>query len=55
MTAGVAQRVTVMLDDDLAKKLRDLQAKKIRKTGKSVSFSEILNEFAKKGIEHSRY
>lgn len=33
-----------MLDDDLVKKLHELQAKKIKKTSQSTSFSQILNE-----------
>ncbi len=43
-------RVTVMLDDDLAKKVRTIQANMIRETNSSVSFSEVINQCIKKGI-----
>ena len=39
----MAKRITVMLDDKHDKKLRQLQAKKIRDEEVSVSFSKILN------------
>jgi len=40
----MGKRVTIVLDDDLAKKLHEIQAKLIRETTKSVSFSKVLNE-----------
>jgi len=33
-----------MLDDDLLKKLRNKQAKLIKKSSKSISFSRVLND-----------
>ncbi len=33
-----------MLDDDIAKKLRNKQAKRLVKSTKAVSFSNVLNE-----------
>ena len=47
----MAKRVTVMIDDDLVKKLRDIQAKQIKESIHSVSFSRILNEVVRKGIK----
>lgn len=47
----MAQRVTIMLDDDLAKKLHEIQAKKIKESTKSVSFSAVLNETLRKKIK----
>jgi len=44
----MAKRVTIMLDDDLDKKLRVIQAKLIQSTNKSVSFSEVINETLRK-------
>lgn len=44
----MAKRVTIMLDDDLDKKLRMIQAKLIQSTNKSVSFSEVINETLRK-------
>ncbi len=37
-------RVTILLDEELAKKLRRRQAKLISNNKKSVSFSKVLNE-----------
>ena len=47
----MAKRVTIMLDDDLAKKLHEIQAKKIKESTKSVSFSAVLNEAVRKKIK----
>ena len=43
-------RITALLDDDVVKKLRLYQAKKIQKSKQGVSFSEVLNEVIKKGL-----
>ena len=40
----MAKRISIMLDDDLVKKLRELQAKQIKETEGSVSFSGVLND-----------
>jgi hypothetical protein len=40
----MSKRVTVVLDDNIIKKLRILQAKKIKKTSKSVSFSSVIHD-----------
>ena len=47
----MAKRVTIMLDEDLDKKLRLLQAKAIQTTSSSVSFSTILNKTLRKHIK----
>jgi len=39
-----------MLDEDLAKKLRLLQAKRLKGSSKSISFSNVLNEVIRKGL-----
>ena len=39
-----------MLNSDIAKKLRNLQAKKVRESMSSVSFSRIVNEVLEKGL-----
>ncbi len=48
----MAQRITIMLDDELAKKLRIMQAKLIKESTKSVSFSKVLNETVKQGLKN---
>ena len=47
----MARRVTIMLDDDLAKKLREKQSKLIKESTSSVSFSRVLNETIRKGLK----
>lgn len=46
------KRVTVVLDDDLIKKLRDLQAMKITKTRNTVSFSSVICEVLENGLKN---
>jgi len=40
-----------MLDDDLDKKLRMIQAKDIQSTTSSVSFSSVINEVLRKNLK----
>ena len=40
----MAKRVTIMLEEDLVKKLHDIQAKKIKDSNDSISFSQVINE-----------
>ena len=44
----MAKRITIMLDEELDKKIRNLQAKMIQNENKSVSFSKVINEVIKK-------
>jgi hypothetical protein len=37
-------RITIMIDEEIAKKLRLKQAKLLKKSTKSVSFSQVLNQ-----------
>jgi len=45
------RRITIMIDDDLDKKLRLFQAKEIQRTNSSVSFSSVLNEKIRKSFK----
>ena len=45
-----AKRITIMLDEDLDKKIRLKQAKLIQKTNGSISFSRVVNETLRKCI-----
>ncbi len=47
----MARRITVVLDDELNKKLRNVQSKKISKSKKSVSFSSVINEELRKSLK----
>ncbi len=40
-----------MLDEDLLKKVHEIQAKQIRTSSQSVSFSRILNEVLRKNLK----
>ena len=45
-------RVTIMLDKSNAEKLRAIQAKKIKDTKSSVSFSKVINDQLKKSLKN---
>ncbi|WP_162858726.1 hypothetical protein [Candidatus Nitrosotenuis aquarius] len=45
------RRHTIVLDEEVEKKLRHMQADQIKKTGKSVSFSAIINDTLRKAIK----
>ena len=47
----MSKRITVMLDDDLDKKLHLIQAKAIQSTTSSVSFSTVLNETLRNSLK----
>ncbi len=40
----MAKRITIMLDDDMDRKVRIKQAELIKKTQSSVSFSSVIND-----------
>ena len=44
------RRITIMLDDDLLKKLRSKQAKEISKSHQSVSLSKVINDLLRKEL-----
>lgn len=44
------KRVTIMISNDLDKKVRHIQARRIVKEGKSISYSAALTDLVKKGI-----
>ncbi len=46
----MSKRITIILDDDNLKKLRLLQAKKIKESTKSVSFSRVINNVLHKKL-----
>ncbi len=46
----MSRRVTIVIDDDLNKKLRLLQAKMIQQEKSSFSYSKVLNETLRKSL-----
>ena len=47
----MSQRITIVLEDDLVSSLRNKQAKQIKVSVKSVSFSHVLNETLRNGLK----
>jgi predicted transcriptional regulator len=47
----MGKRISIVLDDDLNKKLHDIQAKLIKESQKSVSFSAVLNDIVRTGLK----
>ncbi len=47
----MAERLTIMLNSDIARKIRALQVKKIKVSSSTVSFSRIINEVLEKGLK----
>lgn len=47
----MVKRVTIMIDDDNDKKLRNIQAKSIQKQQTSYSFSKVINEVLRKALK----
>ena len=47
----MAIRKTIMLDDELVKKIRMIQSKKLRDLNKSVSFSQVINDILEIGLK----
>ncbi len=46
----MSERITIILDNDNIKKLRAIQAKKIKESTKSVSFSRVINDVLRKKL-----
>ena len=47
----MAKRVTIMIDEDIDKKLRLRQAKLIQQEQSSYSYSKVLNEIIRKALK----
>ena len=47
----MSKRVTIMIDDDLDKKIRLHQAKIIQRENSSCSYSRVLNESLRKSLK----
>lgn len=48
------QRITILLEDNIFKKLRFIQAKQLKSERKSVSFSNVINQTLEKGLQRER-
>ena len=47
----MGKRITIVLDDDLVKKLREKQAKLIKQSQKAISFSRVINQILHKSLK----
>ena len=47
----MSKRVTIVIDEDLDKKLRERQAKMIKQENSSYSYSRVLNETLRKTLK----
>jgi len=47
----MAKRKTIVLDEDLARKIRLVQAKQIKNSSSSVSFSKVFNQQLQKALK----
>ena len=47
----MAKRITIMIDDEIDKKLRLIQAKQIIKTQRSISYSQVINDMLRKQLK----
>jgi hypothetical protein len=45
------KRVTIMIEDELDKKLRSIQAKEIQSTSSTVSYSSTINKILKNNLK----
>ncbi len=47
----MSKRITIMIDDDLDKKLRTYQAKQIEQMQKTYSYSKAINDILQKSLK----
>jgi hypothetical protein len=50
----LAKRISIMLDDDIDRKIRLMQSKIIKKENKSVSFSSVINLLLEENISKKK-
>ena len=48
----MSKRITIVMNDDVVKKLRIIQSKNISKSLKQVSFSSVVNDQLRKAINN---
>ncbi len=48
------QRVCILIDFEVYKKMRDIQAAKIKKTKRTVTFSQTIEDLVKIGIKNGK-
>jgi len=48
---SMASRKTIMLDEDLEKKIRAIQSKMLKEKNQSISFSYVINQVLEEGLK----
>ncbi len=48
----VKQRICLLIDFEIYKKMRNIQADQIKKTKRSISFSQTVEDLVKNGMEN---
>jgi hypothetical protein len=51
----LSKRITVVFDDDVLKKLRNVQAEKIKQSQSFVSFSSVITDLLKKSSKNGKF
>lgn len=51
----MSRRITVVLEDELVKKLRNRQAKEFLKSKNVVSFSQIINNIVRENLKKAKH
>jgi hypothetical protein len=50
----MGKRITIIIDDDVNKKIRLLQGKLIHKNKQGISFSRVLNDVCRDGLKNGK-
>ncbi len=46
------KRITITLDENIIAKIRSIQAEKIAKTNRSISFSQVVEQILREGLKN---
>jgi len=52
---GLGKRVTIIIDDEVNKKIRLLQSKLIQKNKQAISFSRVINDVCRDGLKNGKH
>ena len=55
MRLSMLKRVTVMIEEELVRKIRWQQAKLLQNSVNSISFSQVLSQYLKQGLKNGRH
>ncbi len=55
MRLSMLKRVTVMIEEELVRKIRWQQAKLLQNSVNSISFSQVLSQYLNQGLKNGRH